>query len=35
MKTYLDPEYDMMVAYLQITSKLAKSYFKKSLNFNF
>ena len=35
MKTYLDPEYDMMVAYLQITSKLAKSYFKKSLSFNF
>src|SRR6266511_1507526 len=35
MKTYLDPEYDMMVAYSQITSELAKSYFKKSLGFNF
>jgi len=35
MKTYLDPEYDMMVAYSQITSELAKSYFKKSLSFNF
>ncbi len=35
METCLDPEYGMMVAYSQITSELAKSYFKKSLSFNF
>ncbi len=35
METCLDPEYGMMVACSQITSELAKSYFKKSLGFNF
>ena len=35
MKTCLDLEYGMIVAYSQITSELAKSYFKKSLSFNF
>jgi len=35
MKTCLDPEYGIMVACSQITSELAKSYFKKSLSFNF
>ena len=34
METCLDPEYGMMVACSQITSELAKSYFKKSLGFN-
>ena len=35
MKTCLDPKYGIMIVCLQITSELAKSYFKKSLGFNF
>src|SRR6266498_3086526 len=35
MKTCLNPEYGMMVACSQIISELTKSYFKKSLSFNF
>ncbi len=35
MKTCLDPKYGIMVVCSQITSELAKSYFKKSLSFNF
>ncbi|GES76488.1 homeodomain-like protein [Rhizophagus clarus] len=35
MKTCVDPEYSIMVACSQIISKLAKSYFKKSLGFDF
>ncbi len=35
METCLDPEYGIIVVCSQITSELAKSYFKKSLSFNF
>src|ERR1700722_813684 len=35
METYSDRKYSLMVAYSQITPELAKSYFKKSLGFNF
>ena len=35
IETYSDAEYSMMVACSQITSELAKSYFKKSLGFVF
>ena len=35
METCPDPKYSMMVACSQITPELAKSYFKKSLGFNF
>src|SRR6266511_1543752 len=35
METCLDPEYSMIVACSQITSELTKSYYKKSLGFNF
>jgi hypothetical protein len=35
METYSDREYSLMVACSQITPELAKSYFKKSLGFNF
>ena len=34
MNTCLDPKYGMMVACSQITPKLAKSYFRKSLGFD-
>ena len=35
MEIYLDPEYAIMAACSQLTPELTKSYFKKSLGFDF